>query len=365
VDVSKSGVIGDGTTDVTQALQRLVTASATKDVLYFPHGIYLIKDTVYLPPGTRLVGEAWSVLMAAGAGFNDSNNPKPMLKVGNAGEMGVAQLMDFVISTQGPQPGAKLVEWNMHDPMGMPGSCGVWDVHFRIGGADGTNINPTNCPSNDGTNSPASSCTGAWGLFHITPTGSCYLENMWGWTADHDIDHGSQINVYNGRGFLCESQGPVWMYGTAMEHNVLFQYSLVGAKNIFMGMIQTETPYYQPSMNTPFMTSDPRDPQFCTGDKRCQMSLALNINSSSNVFLYGAGLYSFFNVWGQTCLHTTGGPSCQLEMVKIRDSKNIYVYALNTYGSVYMLTQMETYSQASANANTFCSTAIVDLNLFT
>lgn len=55
-------------------------------------------------------------------------------------------VVDFMISTRGPQPGAKLIEWNMHDPAGAPGSCGMWDVHYRIGGAIGTNMNPSNCP---------------------------------------------------------------------------------------------------------------------------------------------------------------------------------------------------------------------------
>ena len=100
---------------------------------------------------------------------------------------------------------------------------------------------------------------------HITKSGSCYMENVWGWTADHDIDAHSQINVYNSRGFLCESQGPVWLYGTAMEHSVYYQYNFYGAANVMMGMIQTETPYYQPSTKTPFSPNDPRDPKFCTG----------------------------------------------------------------------------------------------------
>jgi len=302
--------------------------------------------------------------MATGSGFGDATQPKPMLLVGKPGESGVAQLMNFVVSTMGPVPGAILIEWNMQDPVGVPGSCGVWDFHFRIGGATGTNISPTNCPRGDGSNAPASQCTGAFMLFHITTTGSCYMENVWGWTADHDLDHGSQINVYNGRGLFCESQGPVWLYGTAMEHNVYYQYNFQGAKNVIMGMIQTETPYFQPSTNTPFAPSDASDPRYCTGDVRCNMALALNINSSSNIFTYGAGLYSFFDVWDQTCLRTAAGPSCQLEMVKVRTSKQIYFYALSTYGSVNMLTMDETYSSAADNRNTFCSTSIVDLNLF-
>jgi len=68
--------------------------------------------------------------------------------------------------------------------------------------------------------------------------------------------------LFSGRGILSESQGPVWMIGTASEHHVIYQYSLVGAQDHYMGLIQTETvsvtllsnanlttfaqPYYQP-----------------------------------------------------------------------------------------------------------------------
>jgi len=238
----------------------------------------------------------------------------------------------------------------------------MWDVHFRIGGAAGTNINPSNCPADGGQNSPASTCAGTWGLMHVTATGSVYMENVWGWTADHDIDEHAQINVYNTRGFLSESQGPVWLYGTAMEHSVLYQYNFVNSKNVMMGMMQTETPYYQPSSTTPFAPNHPTDPAYCTGDPRCNMAYALHITGSSDLFMYGAGFYSFFNVWSLSC----GPMNCQLFLVKVINSENIYMYSLSTYGSVYMLTTggSMNYAMAANNANTFCSTVAVNLNLF-
>jgi glucan 1,3-beta-glucosidase len=363
VDVTTLGVAKDGS-DITAALQTALNNYANKAVLFFPHGTYAISNTVVVPPGSRLVGEAWSVLMAAGAAFQNANSPKAMLQIGDPKQTGVAQLSDFMISTRGPQPGAKLIEWNLHDPANAPGSNGMWDVHYRIGGAIGTNIDPGNCPRGDGGRAPASACTGAWVLLHITASASVYLENVWGWVADHDIDQGAQINVYNTRGLLVESLGPVWMYGTAMEHSVLYQYNLNGAANIFMGAIQTETPYYQPSSATPFARSVASDPMFCTGDKSCNMALGLVINNSTNVWLYSAGLYSFFSVWDQACLQVAGSPNCQMDMVKITMSKQLYMYALSTYGSVYMLSKDQPYSLAANNKDTFCATAIVNLNYF-
>ncbi|EAW19310.1 uncharacterized protein NFIA_092710 [Aspergillus fischeri NRRL 181] len=59
----------------------------------------------------------------------------------------------------------------------------------------------------------------------------------------------TDISVFVGRGMLIESQGPTWLYGTASEHAQMYQYQLLNAANIYMGHLQTETPYYQPKPN--------------------------------------------------------------------------------------------------------------------
>ncbi|KAK3257270.1 hypothetical protein CYMTET_33636, partial [Cymbomonas tetramitiformis] len=177
VDVTTLGILGDGATDVTSKLQTALRDHAGRVALFFPFGRYLITDTVYVPPGSRLVGECWSVLMASGDGFSNASAPKPMLKVGMEGEEGVAQMMNLLLSAHGPQPGAKLLEWNMRAPAGSPGACGMWDVHFRIGGAVGTKVRKENCPRGDGTSAPEQECNGVWGLMHITHGGNCYMEN--------------------------------------------------------------------------------------------------------------------------------------------------------------------------------------------
>ncbi|KAH7175250.1 hypothetical protein EDB81DRAFT_633625, partial [Dactylonectria macrodidyma] len=87
---------------------------------------------------------------------------------------------------------------------------------------------------------------------HMTSKSSAYLENVWIWTADHDIDKVTkdQIDVYTGRGLLIESDN-AWLWGTSAEHAVLYQYQLLNAKNILMGMIQTDSPYSQPVLKAP------------------------------------------------------------------------------------------------------------------
>lgn len=64
------------------------------------------------------------------------------------------------------------------------------------------------------------------------------------WTADHDLEDGAegQIDVYTGRGIVSEStNGPVWLIGTGSEHAAIVQYSFVNSKNVYAGLIQTET----------------------------------------------------------------------------------------------------------------------------
>jgi len=372
--VKDFGIANDGKTDVTVALQKAITQSAAEGkVLFLPHGSYYVTDTIYVPSGSRIYGEAWSKLLI-GAGsekkFNDAANPVPVFQVGKPGEKGVAQLVDLLFTTEGPLPGAKVVEWNMADPINAPGSAGMWEVHFRIGGAIGTKIDPSNCPRGDGSNALAENCAGTWALMHITEGATAYLENVWGWVADHDLDYDDQINVYNARGLLVESQGPVWMYGTAFEHSLLYQYNFVKAKNVLMAMIQTETPYFQPSVNTPFLDKSSSvlsrhatDPTYCTNDARCNMALAFNVQSSEDILFYGTGLYSFFNMWDQGCLYSGTGqaPTCQLELNKISNDSKVYMYNFNTYGSEYMTEKAEPYSVAASNMNTFCSTAAVNL----
>lgn len=119
----------------------------------------------------------------------------------------------------------------------------------------------------------------------MTAQSSAYMENVWVWVADHDLDKISQdqIDIYVGRGVLIESQGPTWLYGTASEHCVLYQYQLSGAKDIVLGMIQTESPYFQPTPKAPqpFTTGlfkdDPTFDDCDSGSATCAVSWAVRI----------------------------------------------------------------------------------------
>lgn len=56
-------VKGDGVTDDSFALNAILAENAAKGkISYFPYGVYIVKNTLYVPPGSRIVGEAWAVI---------------------------------------------------------------------------------------------------------------------------------------------------------------------------------------------------------------------------------------------------------------------------------------------------------------
>lgn len=77
------------------------------------------------------------------------------------------------------------------------------DTHFRIGGAAGSQLQAQDCPKLTGT--VHDSCIAGALMLHITAESDGYFENIWAWTADHDIDSGlsqTQIDVYVARGLF-------------------------------------------------------------------------------------------------------------------------------------------------------------------
>lgn len=73
------------------------------------------------------------------------------------------------------------------------------------------------------------------------------------------------------------------------------------------------------------------------------MAWGLRISNSSNVVIYGAGHYSFFNNYNTTCSNGPYGGTmkCQSRIVWIEDadaSENVVLYDLNTIGSISMMT---------------------------
>jgi hypothetical protein len=333
INVLDYGAVGDGTGDQSAAINKAL-ASANGAIVFFPAGVYAVQSTVFVPVGSRIVGEAWPQIMGTGSYFEDVNNPKVMVQVGNYGDVGVLEISDILFTVSGPTAGAILVQWNVQES--SQGSAGMWDSHFRVGGAIGSNLQSAQCPAASGTPNP--NCIAATMLMHLPAYASGYFENIWGWVADHDLDTPAQtqINIFSGRGLLIESAGPVWLWGTSFEHSVLYQYQLSNATNIFMAHLQTETPYYQasPPATQPFTVGMfVNDPLFenCLGSTAgCAKAWALRIIESSEVFIYGAGVYSFFEQYSQTCLATE---SCQVGLIDTSYSQGIWLYSVFTKGA--------------------------------
>jgi glucan 1,3-beta-glucosidase len=221
LSVRDYGATGDGVTDDSEALNAiLVTAAMAGKIVFFDAGIYLVKSTVGVPAGSRIVGESYPLIMGAGAFFSDMNNPQPVVRVGQeGGESGDAvEWSDMIVATKGATAGAVLIEWNLDACESVP--SGMWDVHTRIGGFRGSDLQVTQCqntPSQNVTSLAAvnANCIAAFMSMHVTKGAArLYLENVWLWTADHDIDDPAlrRVTIYAGRGLYIESDnGDLWL----------------------------------------------------------------------------------------------------------------------------------------------------------
>ena len=346
VATTDGGCANDGAGDQTACINTFLQAAlAAGQIAYFPAGIYLIGGTVLIPTGSRLQGSSWSQIQGAGFFFSDMTNPQVMVQVGNKGEVGSMEIVEMLFSVQGNTAGAILMEWNVAAE--SQGSAAMWDSHLRVGGGEGTDLDMATCPKF----SDNSQCIAASLLLHVTPQANGYFENVWAWVADHDNDFSlydqfdptiSQTSIFSARGMLIESQGPSWFVGSSCEHSVLYNYQLSDAKDIYMGHIQTESPYFQPvpAAPAPFAAaaSFPNDPDFSScnltassDNEQCRYAWGLRVVDSNGVIIHSAGLYSFFNDFYQDC---DGTNNCQERILEVTGSTGVIIYNLFTVATV-------------------------------
>lgn len=285
----------------------------------------------------------------------------------------------MMVTVKGPTEGAVTIEWNVAES--SLGAAGMWgksrnihhlnplfdsnsctDTHVRIGGAVGSDLSTQNCPKQSGIINPR--CKAASLLMHLTPKSTAYLENVWLWTADHDLDKSTldEIDIYAGRGLLVESD-KAWLWGTSVEHNVLYQYQFSNAKDVVMAMIQTESPYFQPVPQAPAPFTAglfPNDPTFtnCVGasSARCAVSWAVRIIDSSSILMLGAGLYSWFVDYSQDCLNTN---DCQVRGLEVQQSSDVWIYNLCTKAIQEMVSPLGSVpTYAKDNVNGFLASVL-------
>ncbi|KAJ4864051.1 pectate lyase superfamily protein domain-containing protein [Trichoderma breve] len=328
------GATGDGKTDATKAINAALKANANRRITYFPAGNYRVSGTIHVPVGSRIVGEVWSTISAYGKTFEDEKNPQVVFKMGDTGSRGIIEVSDIAFDVADVLPGAILVENNASGF--KPGDVGLWDAHFRAGGTIGSEVE-TKCRSYP--QSPIEQCKAAFLFMHLKSNSQTYLESVWGWSVNRDLDglsgatNGTSQSVAVGRGLLVESKRGTWLVGTAFEHFVLYQYQFVGAENVQALMAQTETVYWQPAPVAPQpWTPDARysDPDYsnCDGSSlQCFMGWSLRVVGGSDLTFYGLGFWQFFNG-----LNGVSGPYAQDNIVSIEGQpKRLKIFNLGTH----------------------------------
>ncbi|KAF6815301.1 glucan -beta-glucosidase [Colletotrichum sojae] len=281
LDAVSYGISNDGTGDQTTKINSfLKDAVAAKKAAYFPAGIYQVEGTVFIPKD--------SMIMGTGNYFEDIDNPKVIIKVGNEDEAGTLEISDMLFTVKGATAGAILMEWNIREI--NQGSVGMWDSHFRVGGAAGTDLDFANCPK-------------------------------------------GQFN----------EKCPSWFLGGGSEHHTLYQYQLYKASGgLYMGHFQTETPYCQPDPVTtkPFAPGKfPGDPTFddcAKNEPGCVAAWGTRVTDSEDIWVHGAGLYSFFSNYEQDCIPTR---TCQQRILEVEGSKDVVFYNIFTVGTAEAATE--------------------------
>ncbi|KAF9741995.1 hypothetical protein PMIN02_007890 [Paraphaeosphaeria minitans] len=340
VNVKDAGfnVKGDGRTDDSAALNAILQQNAANcKITYFPYGVYVVLSTLFIPPGSRIVGEAWPVISGAGDRFRDANNPLPVVKIGNANDVGVAQISDMRFTVAEPLAGAKIMEWNMAGASN--GDVGIWNSILNIGGMRDSTVS-VQCQSQN-------PCQAAHTGMHLTSTSSVYAQNVWVWTADHDEDQTSgNLIISTGRGILVEATKATWLVGTGSEHHWLYGYNFNNARNVYAGLLQVESPYMQGrgavQVAPAPWTARNGDPDFswCDGgDGYCRSSVGINVQNSQNINLYSSSTWAFFDgPWDGNYGNQCANQDCQQNMNRVAGStSSLAWYGVNTKAGKTMI----------------------------
>lgn len=125
MNVKALGAKGNGVTDDTIVLNSILSGAAnTSSIVYFPYGVYIVTDTLRVPIGSRIIGQAWSQIMGKGAKFENELKPRPVVQVAMRGDEGIIEIQDMMFTVSGATAGAVVVEWNAKEA--TQGSVGLW-----------------------------------------------------------------------------------------------------------------------------------------------------------------------------------------------------------------------------------------------
>jgi hypothetical protein len=238
--VAEYGVIGDGKTDVTAALQRALDAC---DELFLPEGTYLVSDTLRMRPHAKLFGEMWSqlVLRRESPGFRDAASRRPLLATPE-------------------DPAATLVVCHLQLRIDAPGGvCCDWRAGERS-----MLIDATFC--NDNRTQPLN--------WQISGAGGGFFENGWNPGASGD-------------GLAITSTGRKWLYAVAQEHYPGTGVVLRGAKHLVALGLQFEVSSRYVQID---QCEDLRLYQTIAGNWERQVPALVHVAGSRNVLLVNSAV---------------------------------------------------------------------------
>ena len=112
-----------------------------------------------------------------------------------------------------------------------------------------------------------------------------------------------------------------------------------------------------PDATVPFtVNANFYDPDFtasCTGDStKCARTWGVRAIDSKDIFIFGGGLYSFFDNYDQECVPLN---NCQDDMISL-ESSQVHLYGISTKASINMVTVDGKSAMLDAdNRNNFCA----------
>jgi len=218
VNVHTLGVMGDGRTNDTDAIQKAID---THRVLYFPSGHYVVRDTIMLKPDTVLIGLHPTLtqfdLLDDTAGYQGVGAPKAVI-ASPAG--GVNIMSGLGVFTGGVNPRAVAVLWKS-------GAESLLD-DVRFLGGHGSGTNPYN---NNHTADPdlRKRWDGQYPSLWVTEGGGGTFADIW------------TPNTFAQAGFyVSDTKTPGHVYELSTEHHVRNEIKFDHAENWDINAPQTE-----------------------------------------------------------------------------------------------------------------------------
>ena len=218
-NVRTLGVNGDGKTDDTGAIQKAIDGHR---VLYFPSGLYLVKDTITLKPDTVLIGlhplMTQIDLPDGTAGFQGLGAPRAVILVPAGGR----NLMSGLgIYTGGINPRAVGVLW-------WAGAASLMDDVRLLGGHGSGSANPYNA-NHTADPDPRKRWDGQYPSIWVTNGGGGTFANIW------------TPSTFAQAGFyVSDTKTPGHVYQMSLEHHVRTELKLDRVENWDFHAPQTE-----------------------------------------------------------------------------------------------------------------------------